>query len=397
MRGTRWIAAAGRRAREALPAVAVDRDTAMMLIKTIVAATIAWLLAAEVFQAGHASFAPFSAVMLMQATISQSVDKSLRYTGAVVLGVLVSGVLVLTFGPAVWIFPVMLALALVIGRWRPLGEQGVNVAVAAIFAYGVFAIPTPGRLPAASLPEIAGMVMLGAGVALTVNLLIAPPLRYRTAADAVDSLCGAVARLADDMATGLRDGVSDADDARSWRQRAEAAQQLATQARSTVDHAHETWKWNPRRLRTRDRSTFNGYRVTITAAERIAEQLRSASAGLLRITERDDAQRVAHGEFVFRYCALLSAVRRAVDELAEIHTVDDLHRGHGLSDAIEGCRTALEDLRVHTEGHPLDGPTDWAVYGGLYTDAQRLCDDLQWARDRLIDVAAAVPPRSLRR
>ncbi len=37
--------------------------------------------------------------------------------------------------------------------------------------------------------------------------------------------------------------------------------------------------------------------------------------------------------------------------------------------------------------------TQWSVYGGLYTDAQRLCDEVGWARDGLNEVADAVRSR----
>ncbi|WP_422750193.1 hypothetical protein ACN27E_18680 [Mycobacterium sp. WMMD1722] len=171
------------------------------------------------------------------------------------------------------------------------------------------------------------------------------------------------------------------------RPRGGFAQRAAGQARATVDHAHATWKWNPRRLRTPDRSTFNGYRVTISAAERLAEQLRSVASGFLRIAERDSDQRAVHEEFLHRYGTLLTAVGAAVERLGAIHTVDDLKHGPGLDGAGERCRTALEALRVHTRGHPLDLPTDWAVFGGLYTDAERLCDDVDRARDTLREVA----------
>ncbi|WP_370331020.1 hypothetical protein [Mycolicibacterium hippocampi] len=35
----------------------------------------------------------------------------------------------------------------------------------------------------------------------------------------------------------------------------------------------------------------------------------------------------------------------------------------------------------------LDLPDRWAIYGALYTDAQRVCEEVQWLRDALGEAA----------
>lgn len=35
----------------------------------------------------------------------------------------------------------------------------------------------------------------------------------------------------------------------------------------------------------------------------------------------------------------------------------------------------------------LDLPDRWAIYGALYTDAQRLCEEVQWLREALGEAA----------
>ena len=69
------------RARRALAQRNLDRDNLLMLGKSVLAGTVAWLLASQVFDATHATFAPFSAVLLMQITIADSVQMAIRYTG----------------------------------------------------------------------------------------------------------------------------------------------------------------------------------------------------------------------------------------------------------------------------------------------------------------------------
>lgn len=365
----------------------------MVLVKSVLAGTVAWILAAEVFNAGYATFAPFSAVLLMQVTIADSVQMAVRYTGAVLVGIALAAAVLLPDGAHLWVFPLMLAAALILGRWHRLGSQGLNVTVAAIFAFGAFAMPDPGTNPARLLPEIAGMVLVGASVALIVNLLIAPPLRYRSAEHAVNSLTDTLAELLTDMADVIDGGVVSEGNPQDWRRRAERAVGLAGAVRSTLDHAAKSSKFNPRRLLVREPASFDGYGVTVEAMERIAMQLRSVTTGLVYVADREDDGVAQSMAFLRHYAELLTAVGAAVRAAGSLHTPDDLHGGEQLRPHAERCHDALQRLDAQARGEPLDEPSQWSIFGGLFTDAQRLCDEVSSARDRLIDVARAVPGR----
>ncbi len=333
----------------------LDGDNLLMLAKSVLAGTVAWLLASEVLGASHATFAPFSAVLLMQITIADSVQMAMRYTAAVVVGVCLTGAIVLPWGVQPWMFPVILMIALAIGRWRRLGSQGINVTVAAVFAYGAFAMPDPGISPSSQLPEIAAMVVLGASVALTVNLLVAPPLRYRSAGYAVQAFSDSLTGLLSDIVEALDSGPPDAAAAGHWRQRADDILRMAPQVRHTVDHADQTSKFNPRRLLVHDHRSFDGYRVTTQATDRITGQVRSVTTGLIRVAERDaDEPQPRHGAFLRHYATVLSAVRDAVAAMGTIHSVDDLTDGEPLVHAGQTCRDALQKLAAQAQGEQLD-------------------------------------------
>lgn len=360
-----------------------DRETALALVKSVIACTIAWVLAAQVFDASYATFAAFSALMLVDITIADSVAKAFRYTAAMLAGIGLAGAGVWLWGVAVWLFPVMLIVALVIGRWRRLGSQGINVAVAAIFAYGAFAQPSGNASAGSPLPSIAGMVLLGAAVALVVTLVIAPPLRYRSARYAVESVSGSMVELLSDMADELVDGDVSIEAARDWRWRADALPNKAAQARHTLDHAVRTTKLNLRRLLVRADTGVAGHRVTIHALERIGEELRWVTTGLTRAVERDESG-TQHDEFLRDYGTLLAAVRDAVAAAGAMHTVADFG-DEPLAEEARRCTSAFDELTVHVRNRELDRPTQWAIYGGLYTDAQRLCEEVDSARDAYSD------------
>lgn len=368
------------RARHAFHHVRLDRETALALLKAVIACTIAWLLATRVFGSSHATFAAFSALMLVEITIADSIAKAVRYTAAMLVGIGLAGAAVWLWGVVVWLFPAMLIVALVIGRWRRLGAQGINVAVAAIFAYGTFALPSGDASGGSPLPSIAGMVLLGASVALVVTLVVAPPLRYRSVRHAVESVSGSMVELLTDMAEGLVDDDEVSEEvARDWQWRADTLPNKSAQARHTLDHAVRTTKLNVRRLLVHTDTAVAGHRVTVNALERIGEELRWVATGVVRAVAREESG-AHHDEFLRRYGTLLAAVRDAVAAAGSMHTVADFG-GQPLAEEARRCRAAFDELTAHVANRELDRPTQWAILGGLYTDAERLCDEIDSARD----------------
>lgn len=367
----------------------MDREAALTLAKSVVACTTAWILATWVFEARYATFAAFSALMLIDLTVADSVAKAVRYTAAMLTGVALVGGAVWLWGVPLWLFPSMLIVALLIGRWHRLGSQGVNVAVAAIFAYGAFALPSGAASQGSPLPQIAGMVLLGASVALGVTLVVAPPLRYRSASYAVDSLSGSLAEVLSDMADGLSaPDTPGADAGRDWRWRADELPRKAAQARHTVDHAERTSQFNPRRLVVRRRPGVAGHRWTIQALERIAGQLQWVAVGLERAVDLNGGLRPGQDQFLRRYGALLAAVRDAVERLGALPDAESA--GAPLASEARRCRAALDELTAHIEGRRLDRPAQWGIYGALYTDAERLCQEVESARDDFAHPGGAV-------
>jgi uncharacterized membrane protein YgaE (UPF0421/DUF939 family) len=148
-----------------------DREAIEAIITSTLAATVAWLIAKELLDSSHATFAPFSTLLIMQTDASKSVTKALRYTAAVVIGLVLVALVVTPWHAEPLVFAGMLVLALTVGRWRPLGAQGIEVAVSAIFAYSTF-VASPDASALAQLPDIASMVVLGTALGVVIDLII---------------------------------------------------------------------------------------------------------------------------------------------------------------------------------------------------------------------------------
>lgn len=368
-----------------------ERETLLLIAKSAVAATIAWLIADSVLHAPSPTFAPFSALLMVQVTIAQSLYQSLRHATAVVLGVALTGAAFWLLGVTIWTFVVLLLIALAIGRWPRLGSQGSQVAVAALFAYAAMATASSPPESYIQLFSIAGLVVMGSTIGVLTNVLVVPPLRYRSAHYAVGTLSQSLSTLLSDIRDGLLDGVPDPDDSDEWRRRACRLPGSVAQARSTVEHTAEAMRFNPRKLIMRDDDTFDGYRAIINALQRASEQLTSITTGLCYAAEQDDTAATEQVTFLRDYASLLDAIADASATLGDLHTVADIRDDDRLDHYISRACARYDALVADVDIHDLDPPTQWPIYSALHTDGHRVVQEfiqVQQELTRLVRTAA---------
>lgn len=355
----------GERLRRARRYSGHERQTALLVAKSGAAAVLAWYLAVSLVGTAQPSYAPFTALLVVQSTVYRSILQSLRYVGAVVLGVAAAGFAEVVLGRDVAAFAVMIAVGLLVGRWHRLGPMGLQVPIAGVFAYTALS----GSQPVA-LWSIVSMVLLGAATGLVVNLLLLPPMRYGTAAQGLRELATAVHTLLRDVSDGLREGTPDADTARDWARRARFMDDTVSRAHHAVEHGAESISFNPRRLLTRHAPAgFTGYRTMTESLRHAVDQLRSITTGLCYAVDGED-EHVLGEAFLRPYGELLSLVAAAAwycgstDEEARANLSEALHSGHERYDELV-----------------RDTDTDhvWPAMGALMADAARLMEEFDRA------------------
>ncbi|MFP5069198.1 FUSC family protein [Pseudonocardia nantongensis] len=353
----------------------------MLIVKSALAASLAWFVANDLLGAPSATFAPFSALLMVQVTISQSLFQSLRYAAAVIAGAVVTGLLIPALGATMAAFAVLMLAGLTIGRWHKLGSQGPQVAVAALFAYASFTQSDP-QSSYLQLVSIAGLVVLGCVIGVVINLLVVPPMRFRSGAYVVDSLSRSLCDLLTDVADGLTDGMPDDDQVSQWSYRAGRIPDLAEQARTSIEHAAESMRFNPRRLFMRQSTDFSGYRVTVCAFQRANEQVMSVCRSL---RHSSDARESPHGtdRVLGELASVLHAAAEATRVLGSIHHVVDLDRASDLDEPLDRGRDAIARASEQVDTHDLDHGRDGPIYTGLLTDARRLIEEYGEARHQL--------------
>ncbi|MCF3172003.1 hypothetical protein IPZ61_01425 [Streptomyces sioyaensis] len=355
----------------------------MLLIgKSTLAATIAWFISYHLLNAKSPAFAPFSAVLIMQVTVYQSLLQSLRYGGAVAVGVAVQAGLAFLAGPELLTFVLVALVALTIGRWPRLGAQGSQVTTAAFFAFSTYVSATSALEKITQLGQMILLVLIGCGVGILVNVTVVPPLRYRSAEHGIRALAHTLRDLVSDIYPALRE--HDVDDERTgqWRDRAARTEGLITQARTGLRTARESLPYNPRRLfhRHRGRTGFEGYGALLEALERVLYQVASLTRSLDQWAEEDGH----HYEPFLERCAdflevvsEMSQVLAALDEDKLSNQSAELCR---LADHAQHCRRRVVE-QAEQEGLPLADPV--RPYGVLVIEATRLMEELQYTCDVL--------------
>ncbi|MFX4292874.1 FUSC family protein [Streptomyces bohaiensis] len=371
-----------------------ERDTALLVVKSTLAATGAWWVAEHVIGAESPAFAPFSAVLTMNVTIHRSLWQAARYTGAVIAGVLLQAAVVLLTGPSLLAFAVVALLALTIGRWPALGEQRSQVATAAFFAFSAYlsAESTVGR--ATELGQIVLLVVVGCGFGLLVNLTVFPPLRYRGAEHGLRTLAQELTTLLRELADGLDSGDVDSERAERWCRLSDRADRSLAAARSGMETAESSMALNPRKLlpRHRPHREFVRYRRVLGALERTVHQLASLTRSLQRWRQEENtysysAALTAYG----RFAAALGAMTELLTELDADRLAEQSARLCELSAAAED---ALEGVTEAARAHDLPLADPSRPYGVLIVEAARLMEEFRLTADALTSRPGEAVPAS---
>ncbi|MFJ5811299.1 aromatic acid exporter family protein [Streptomyces sp. NPDC093093] len=106
-----------------------ERDALLLGAKTVIAAMIAWVLARYLLPPTVSTFAPFTALVALQATVYRSVRDSAQYLVAMAAGAALAATLAAVLGVHGWTFGLLTLIALCVGRIRRFGHQGTQVAI----------------------------------------------------------------------------------------------------------------------------------------------------------------------------------------------------------------------------------------------------------------------------
>ncbi len=319
----------------------------MQLVKTVLAAVAAWVVAASVLDLPQPFLAPWSALLVVHATVYRTFSKGTQQVAATVTAVLLATVVGESFGLTTGAITLLLVVALLLGAVPWLGTEATTIATT-----GLVVLTTGFESDVMLISRLLDTA-IGVAVGLLVNIIVWPPLRRRTAAEAMDRIDDKIGALLADMAGGLGDGCQDAD-VTGWINRSRDLDGEVDQAWALVRQAQESARMNPRRSARQMKNPEQWHGLLRRMEQSVAE-----TRSLARTLGGQSAHKETWGDaFAVPWIEMLG------DTGAAAAAADP--------EALHVVRTRLDDF---TEGlRETERSAEWPVYGALIINLRNIID-----------------------
>ncbi|MFF3486581.1 aromatic acid exporter family protein [Streptomyces sp. NPDC002701] len=347
---TREAVSVGRSVRRCVTEAGPERDTAVQSLKAAGAALLAWALAGWWWNAPMALLAPWTALFLVQSTVYRSLLSALQQVVVVLTGTLLAaGALVLTHHTMA-AMALALPLAVLLGNYARLGNQGLYAPTAALF------VLVQGSYSGFDILHRLLETLLGAVIGIAVNALVLPPVHSRQVHHVRRRLPQDCADLLHRVADGIETSY-DEERARDWYDGAVRLADVVTELRTARSWSDESYRYNPGRRLRRSASAPPPADWDFTW-DRITEHIRAITRSLSEAVSLPDS-----------VPGILSPLLRASGDVLSSRDDAADERRRALDTAVAAHHRLAAALAV-------SGLQAAPALGGLTADTQRLLDDL---------------------
>jgi hypothetical protein len=361
------------------------RPTMLYISRLTATATFAYLLAL-VIPAGTSRpvLAPLTALLVLQASLFQTIRSALRKVLSVTVGVLVAVAVAEFIGFSWWQLGLVIGAALIIGRVLRLGDDLLEVPISAMLIFSSAGTNAAG----------AGRVvdtLVGAAAGLAGGLVFAGRPRVQPARSAVGQLAGQVAGLLDRMAADLRGdehedaGQADGDltgEATQWLAQARALRDEIERVDDTLRAAADSARLNPRALvrpagTTPVTETTVALRGGLEALEHAALTLRGLARSVLDSAEIDtEASPVRDRETRVQLASVLTKLGEAIrtyGRLVQLTPTGSESLESELAAELDDAHRLQDELADLLRPRPkTGGPSEWPLRGEILAHVDRL-------------------------
>lgn len=326
-----------------------NRTPLLQVIKTAVAASVAWIACLLVLPGDMPIFGTIAAILVVQPSINQSFSRALERTVGVVAGVIVAFLAGSFFGVTSWLILASILVALLVGWVFRLSQSTTaQIPISTLLVLTIGA-QTPGYAVERVLETI-----LGAAIAVVVNAIVVPPVRLRPAQEAIALLGAEVANSLDELAK-LIAAPSTQPQRTSALVMARLLRPMEVKAVAAVTSAEDSLRFNPRRA---------VHRETLARDNELLETLHVLVLrvpGMLRALD-DRYDETIHAEPTA--AGLASEVARAAHDLRLVlHSAD-----------ADDERSTAEEVPALTQPFTVLAPSadHWILIGSLLEDLRRV-------------------------
>ena len=372
-----------RKFRSAL-AVKSTRAAAAYITRLTATATFAYLLAL-LLPAGTARpvLAPLTALLVLQASLYQTIRSGVKKVLSVTVGVLVAVGASEFIGFSWWLLALLIAAALLIGRMLRLGDDLLEVPISAMLIFS-----SVGTHSAAAGRVVDTLAGTAAGL---IGGLAFAPLRVQPAREAVGELAGRLAGLLDRMAADLL-ADPDAGVVTEWLIQSRSLRGEIERVDDALRTAADSAKLNPRTLVAESLPVTDmtvSLRGGLETLEHAALTVRGLARSVLDSTAIDSSaspvrdectrKRLADvlaqlGEVIRTYGRLLQAMP-AGNESLETELAAQLAETHQLQDLLAELLEPRVEAAQATDGDSVPAGhfgSEWPLRGEILAHVDRL-------------------------
>ncbi|MGW5640707.1 FUSC family protein [Streptomyces sp. NPDC003832] len=342
----------------------------MQAAKAALAAGVAWAVVGWWLHAPMAFMAPWAAIVLVESTVYRSLAHGLQQLAAIAAGTLVATACAMVLDSTLVAMALVLPVAVLLGNYRRLGNQGIYAATAALF------VLTNGPVGVGAAGARIAEAVFGAVVGIAVNALIRPPLYLRDTRTALANAAREAEKLLGDVADGLARGRTDASEATDWHRRALRLERMVGEARSAVGWSRESLRGNPRRRSAASALLEQRYDDVLTVLDDVALHAAAVTRTVLEVSDREGGTRWPGAVISQSYADFLHRTAHALHLCTTARFTPEEDSGRPLREAVDDVRGTLDAVRQRLHEAAPDGPDDLATYGTLLSQARRLTDRL---------------------
>jgi hypothetical protein len=369
------------------PVLRRGRVPGIRTLKTTAAAVLAYVAARYATDDAAPVLAALTALLVVQLTLYETVRSGVQRVLSVVAGVLVAVSLATYVGLHWWSLAVVVLVSLVVGKLLRLGPQLLEVPISAMLVLAV------GGREAAAVDRV-WETLIGAGVGMAVNAVIAPPVYVQPAGAAIAELADRMAGLMRRVASGLVEEWS-LGTATRWTESARELAHEVARVDRVLGRGEQSVRLNPRGRRSQP--ALPSLRAALTVFEHCSVAVRGLCRALSDRAETTDGQVVPDDALRRRLAELLEALAVAVEAFGRHATYDvtaPTAEGAEIREALGIAHERRSHLMAVLAVDPVHDPTAWGLHGAIVANVDRLLRELDLeAGTAARDVARTAVPR----
>lgn len=343
----------------------------LQVIKTALAAGLAWSVAGLVFHVSKPYFAPLAAILSVQATIAESLSRGVQRILGVVAGIVLATLFTRWVGLSAWSLGLMVFIGMALATRLRLGPQGIpQVAISALMVMAIGA-----KVHSYAWYRLLETV-LGALVAIAVSALLWPPDLTPQAADSLRLLAAALSGLLEGIQVDLVHGLNP-DEANRHLIRARTIGGGLDEARRSLFRAETSLRWNP--WNHGESGRIKRLKEGLDVLDHILIQIRGISRTLFVTADRDVRQQggMLPSGLSNRLATILIVMGQALRHYALVVGTGSqtavLHLDQSLARAADERR----ELFKEAVGQLADDGPRFVDIAAVLVDLEKMSQDLQ--------------------